>query len=174
MTQKYGDDVTPYLENAWRVIEEETKAEQTAADLLKCSTLYHMVAPGRFVPVSRETFVTDKALKRFKERNLTPLTKLYRLAGPKTIVALFSALFVLAGLCPPWVQVGTTSSNFRSRLDAGYHPILSPPEAASRFAAVQIDTSRLVVEWLCILVAALAVWFVFRRVNSQPADNRRA
>ena len=73
----------------------------------------------------------------------TPLMKLRR------IVIVTAIVFVLAGLVPPWVQT-------YDRGDAGYAFILTPPKNVR----VRLDTSRLMVEWACILAVAGVVWFL--------------
>ncbi len=154
MTQKYGDSVTPYLANAWRIIDEAAKAERIADDIPKSATLYRMVGPGRFAPASKEAIALPRIFEIVRA-----------VVNRKAIVALAAAVFIVAGLYPPWLQVCNTSG-IHSRLDAGYHSIFSPPQPSgglSPYVAIQIDVSRLVVEWVCILMAGCAAWFMCSR-----------
>jgi hypothetical protein len=71
-------------------------------------------------------------------------------------------VFVLCGLFPPWLYTYDVTAT-HSRSDAGYSFILSPPLKRGRITTadgIQLDTSRLLIEWACILAATGAGWLL--------------
>jgi len=211
MVHKYGSEVAPYLEDAWKLLEanaklgvKEGKQPVThvapnyvalddwftpAVEMLRRllgwsghsgqtvkqnkiasalsqepksgkpdSTLYRMVAPGRFAPVPEET-IDVKIFKHLRTR--------------KTIVAIAAVAFVLTGLFPPWLQTLNLES-IHERTVAGYSCVFSPPQPKAHgwdreFYGIERDTSRLLVEWSCIVVATGAAWFLCGA--SRPKEN---
>jgi hypothetical protein len=149
MRLKYGAEVVPHLQDAWKIIEEVAKVVRQPEQQSQSSTLYREVAPGKFEPVKPES----PALRFYK-----------RLRNRKIIVALAAVAFTLAGLFPPWLNTFTTNAGLLSRWDAGYSFILSPPppKKTAPYWGAQLDMTRLLVEWSCIFVAGSAAWFLFR------------
>ena len=75
--------------------------------------------------------------------------------------------FVLIGVFPPWTIRVDIPYRMHTQQNAGFHLILYPPVANpnQRFAdraSVEIDWSRLMLEWI-ILAGAVAVAFVWQR-----------
>ena len=91
----------------------------------------------------------------------------------RRIIAWTVFVFVPATFFPPWIythdQNGTNGGH--AHTPAGYHCILSPPtpETDHVVDGVSIDASRLVLEWLCILVTAGAAW-LFLNVDTGTAS----
>jgi hypothetical protein len=151
MTHKYGPEVTPFLEEAWKKIEGDAKL---ASEQVPDSTLYRMVAPGKFAPVAAQN---------------APATLSRLLWTRKTIVVVAALAFVLAGLFPPWFYtVDVTGVHFRR--DAGYSFILFPPPSSKGTLSlgdwktvwgIQLDTRRLLIEWACISVTGGAGWLLW-------------
>lgn len=186
MLNKYGPEISPYLDDAWKLLDESPKLAQQVGNIVegtktmksfegkeeteqRCSepsVLYRLVGPGRFAPVPRESTMGSLA-------NAVPAW-LAGLLTRKTIVALGAIAFVLAGLFPPWLRTLDVESVHLLR-NAGYAFIASPPTPGndgykvlqpelpgrlSPLGGIRLDTSRLLVEWCCILVMAGAAWFV--------------
>jgi CheY-like chemotaxis protein len=91
-----------------------------------------------------------------------------RLGAQKFIVLCGAVAFIWCGLFPPWLytfyQTGTRDeAGMRSQTDAGYYFILTPPPPLDRHPAygVKLDTSRLLIEWACILAVSGAAWAIF-------------
>jgi hypothetical protein len=80
-------------------------------------------------------------------------------------------VFLLATLFPPWLYVydQNGSAGAHARKPAGYYCMLTPPSPQGTGVAygVSLDTSRLMLEWVCILVTTGAAWF-FLNVDSGP------
>ena len=73
-----------------------------------------------------------------------------------------AVVFVLCGFFPPWLYTYDVTAT-HSHSDAGYSFILSPPLKYGRITTadgIQLDTSRLLIEWVCILVATGAGWLL--------------
>ncbi len=95
----------------------------------------------------------------------------------KTILIFAAGAIFVSSLFPPWLhtfyQTGTRDSyGARSEHNAGYHLILAPPSPeyeGATVAGVKLDTERLLVEWVCILAAAGAVWGVASILQSKKA-----
>lgn len=153
----------------WKARMNSKSAEQNV-EAVDSSTLYRMVAPGRFAQVKEQP----------AKANLLKL-----LWHPKTIVAVGAIAFALVGLFPPWLRILDYSGSLstHSQYDAGYSFICFPPSAKpmSRrnifddfYYGIQIDTSRLAVEWLCILIVTGAALFIQRGETSKPHDSKVA
>src|ERR1051325_3384476 len=88
------------------------------------------------------------------------------------MVTLAAITFVLTALFPPWVRRLDTSRT-HTRRDAGYSFVLSPPMLPTRdeqFYSIQLDTSRLLLEWACILATGGAAWFLFSEVKPERVE----
>lgn len=73
-------------------------------------------------------------------------------------------VFALCGLFPPWLYQVT---RFSVR-DAGVCFILTGPlPRAGDYSNARMDTSRLLVEWLCVLAVAGAGWLLTARPNER-------
>ena len=83
---------------------------------------------------------------------------------PKKIIILGAIAFVLSGLFPPWVHTRNYPDTRSIENPAGYRLIFDPPPAVqkSRFAGVQIDRARLLIQW-AIIGAIVAGVVVLRR-----------
>jgi hypothetical protein len=161
MVHMYGTGVTAYLEDAWKLIGENAKiAQQRKQDTMieapfdknetpKSATLYRMVAPGRFAPVPKET-----ATAKLSKGRLGLLCR-------ETIVIAAAVAFIAAGLFPPWLYT-VHAQGAHTLSNAGYSFILKPPPPKEDYApfGIQLDTSRLLIEWACILVFSGAAWFL--------------
>jgi hypothetical protein len=80
-----------------------------------------------------------------------------KLGVQKFILLCGSFMFVLCGLFPPWLDI----SNQGHTRSTAYSFILSPPATARGSYGVELDISRLVVEWLCILAVTGVAWIIF-------------
>ncbi len=82
----------------------------------------------------------------------------------KKIIVFAVAAFVLSGLFPPWITTFNPPGGQTAQTPAGYHLIFDPPPATmeNRFAGVQIDGTRLLIQW-AIIGAILAGAVVLRR-----------
>jgi hypothetical protein len=80
----------------------------------------------------------------------------------KQIINWAAIIFVATCLFPPWQYTADRngSEGFHSRKPAGYSSIFSPPTPKYEGVnyGVQIDSSRLGIEWAAIAVVAGAVW----------------
>jgi hypothetical protein len=136
----------------------EAYKPERAPDPLGPSVLYRMVAPGRFVPVS------DK---------IVAVKSRFGLTKRKTAVAVAAAAFAVTALFPPWLHTFDVTSGHR-RWDAGYAFILSPPqpngstEYHGQYHGIQLDTTRLLVEWACILAIGGAAWLLLGDASPRP------
>jgi hypothetical protein len=94
----------------------------------------------------------------------------------KAIVAVAAIAFILSGLFPPWLQTLDVTAT-HNHTDAGYSFILSPPLPKkgayySEDYGIQLDTTRLLIEWSCILVAAGSVWFLCGASKSKENEQK--
>src|SRR5258707_14798264 len=88
-------------------------------------------------------------------------------ATQKWIVIAAAVAIFASGLFPPWlatfdVTASHDSTGRHSENDAGYHLVLTPPprrDGASQFG-IKLDTSRLFLEWVCILSAGVTAWMI--------------
>ena len=179
MVHQHGQAITPYLEDAWKLIGENTKiAQKRKQDMIieapfdtneapKSRILYRMVAPGRFAPVAKED---------------PPAKTAERLRLRQTIVAVAAIAFIVGGLFPPWLYTLDLADGPHARRDAGFAFILSSPkmEAAPdefrsfrKFAGIQLDARRLLVEWACILAIGGAALFLCGRTVAKQ-DHKSA
>jgi hypothetical protein len=71
---------------------------------------------------------------------------------------------VLTGLYPPWVQ---TFYRARMKRPAGYSLLFTPPQVSG--GGVEIDWSRLLLQWILIAVVFGAVVWVLGRKKSDAA-----
>lgn len=89
------------------------------------------------------------------------------------IIAGVVFVFFLATFFPPWIYTHDRngSSGGHAHKPAGFYCILwSPyPKSESVDDGVSIDMSRLMLEWLCILVTAGAAWF-FMNADTRTAS----
>lgn len=71
----------------------------------------------------------------------------------KIILCVGLVLFVLMGLFPSWIEQHPTRYGIQSK-DLGHWPILMPPEPSiSTYHRVEINFSRLVVQWTVVMIA---------------------
>ena len=78
----------------------------------------------------------------------------------RLVVIVGAAMFVLAGLVPPWVFV-SRDGNVKIVVPLSYGVICWPPREGV------LDTGRLFTEWACILVATGAGFLAMRRPNTR-------
>jgi hypothetical protein len=82
------------------------------------------------------------------------------LVGPrKKILFVAAILFMLIGLCPPWIYTFNAQNLVREK-PAGYALIVSPPPPETNYPTqgVKVDLSRLIIQWLVLGVGtALAL-----------------
>jgi hypothetical protein len=143
--QRVKDELNAYL---LARKSESTKSEQ----------LYRMVAPGRFALVEKE-----KAGGRLADH----------LTSRKIAVIVAAFAFVLAGLFPPWLHTYDGPAG-HARSDAGYAFILSPPplKGMPERYGVQLDTSRLLIEWVCVFAVSGTVWYLLGDARARRAEGR--
>lgn len=77
---------------------------------------------------------------------------LKRIGLIKSIILCGAVAFLLCGLFPPWLYISSEGHTHA----AGCDFILSPPTRGN----YKLDTARLAVEWLCIVVATGIVWLL--------------
>ena len=206
MLNMCGDKIAPYLEDAWKLIEEQAKLEKQTAvpDSTRNSTSEKAEAAYAYalsllrdyvkrgarsyengisfekwsermilvhgkaaVPYLRVAWVHVKAgttptiEDTMKNDSANPIAHKFRLQSRKITLAVAAAAFVLAGLFPPWLKTFDAQA-IHSRRNAGYAFILSPPEPEGHrpYDGIQLDTTRLLIEWSCILVFAGTAWFL--------------
>ena len=84
-----------------------------------------------------------------------------RIGAQKFTLFCGAVVFVLCGLFPPWLYTHD-STGTHSRSNAGCSFILSPPLKLGMYvtAGIQLDTSRLLIEWACVLAATGAGWLL--------------
>jgi hypothetical protein len=91
--------------------------------------------------------------------------------------------FVLLGMFPPWTIRVDIPSRMHTQQSAGYHLIASPPSPyqcletyLANHASVQIDWSRLALEWIILagVVAVAFVWQLSRTGASEGHPNGAA
>jgi hypothetical protein len=75
----------------------------------------------------------------------------------KIVLVCALGLFILAGLCPPWVSTYDVIN--RPAGDSFYEFILASPEQA------KIDVPRLLIEWVCIAAAGAVGWVLTTSVT---------
>lgn len=96
-----------------------------------------------------------------------------RVGVQKGILICGAVVFVLCGLFPPWLYTYDVTGT-HSRSDAGYYFVLTPPGPKPSYGnstGIQLDTSRLLIEWACILAATGAGWVIF--IPRKPAKEQR-
>ncbi len=198
MLQKYGASVSPYLEDAWRLLEDEAKSRP-------CKAPEWIIAHGRRAYEEEITFEqwSERMLinngecvaphlrevwTRISGRSENRLANLVQKTGGrvvlirKAIIGTAAVAFVMAGLFPPWVHSLDVGGK-RAHLNAGYSFIFVPPAPVMqqewqglyapnevRYFSVQLDSSRLAIEWACILAASGAAWFLCG--TSKPVKSR--
>lgn len=86
-------------------------------------------------------------------------------ARQKRIVAAVAVAIFASGLFPPWlatfdVTASHDSTGKHSEMDAGYHLVITPPKPVNdqRAFGIKLDSSRLLLEWVCIMAAGVAAW----------------
>jgi hypothetical protein len=87
-------------------------------------------------------------------------------------------VFVIASLIPPWKQESTYKS--LAALNAGYRFIFWPPKPNRwawesfnpevRTISVQIDSTRLFIEWAIVIGATLTAFILLRNSSSARAQ----
>ena len=73
----------------------------------------------------------------------------------KSILAGTAALFILAGLFPPWLTVSYQGHTYASACRFILSPLSDPREG------VRLDAARLLIEWACILAGGTTAWIIF-------------
>jgi hypothetical protein len=81
----------------------------------------------------------------------------------KAVVQCGALAFILCGLFPPWLYTFNSSDRndaASSERSVGFRFILNAPDPSDdrNGCGVRIDTVRLGIEWLCVLVATGAAW----------------
>lgn len=95
-----------------------------------------------------------------------------RIGAQKFILLCGAVVFVLIGLFPPWLYTYDVTAT-HSRSNAGCSFILSPPlpRGNNNDYGIQIDMSRLLIEWACVLAAIGAAWMIF--IPRKPTKEQR-
>ena len=84
----------------------------------------------------------------------------------KKIVVFGAVAFILSGLFPPWITTfSPPGGGQQAQTRAGYHLIFNPPPRDSEgiFAGVQIDSTRLLVQWAIIGVILVGATVLRRK-----------
>jgi CheY-like chemotaxis protein len=85
----------------------------------------------------------------------------------------FCGIFALliATLFPPWLYTTHVRNSTTAKKSAGYGCILTPPkpERDEYDKGIELDVSRLMVEWLCIAAATCSAWLAFPLLRRQNA-----
>ena len=79
-------------------------------------------------------------------------------SAQKKVVAVGLVIIAIMGLFPPWRATIRHDGSYRSR-PCGYSFILISPGSASGFESVQIDFSRLILQWLVVTAVFGAIFF---------------
>lgn len=111
----------------------------------------------------------------------------------RVILIVAAAAMVVSGLFPPWMfTFHKSGSGFQSERSAGYALIFWPPNPGfiadhdqvfdlgpvskggpfDASCGVRLDTVRLMVEWICILVAGGAAWVCARPNRTADAASQ--
>lgn len=138
------------ISDEWEVVKSETKPTQLKPRFITVVLEVILSLCGLLIlsAVLVKLFVL---LKRFANK----------LGSQKFILLCGLFLFVLCGLFPPWRDI---SHQGHTRA-AAYSFILSPPATAGGSYGVEIDFSRLTVEWLCILAVTGVALIIFTQKN---------
>src|SRR6266436_4996606 len=96
----------------------------------------------------------------------------------KVIVLCASLAILISALFPPWLSTWDSSGTreiegARSQCDLGYHPIFRPPKPRGHGwpAGIKLDTTRLLIEWVCIAAAGCAAWVMTHRTPEKRVDD---
>lgn len=79
-------------------------------------------------------------------------------------------LFVLIGLFPPWVRTLSRPGAPKAYMSVHHKFILAPPGYDSSYNGVQVDVTRLVVEWLTIVVITGAWVMLSAKLSARPSS----
>jgi hypothetical protein len=95
-----------------------------------------------------------------KKSRASKMKRFPQYRASKKIIIAGLALFLLAGLFPPWNSV-VNSKGYYIEGSLGYHLFFDPP-IAERYASAKIDFSRLGLQWFLIVCTAGAVLYLRR------------
>lgn len=87
--------------------------------------------------------------------------------GQRTVILGGLILFLLMGLYPPWREVLNYGQGQIISQSVSYASIFNPPELKKTYKpySIEIDWSRLVIEWICVVVFTIGIVFL---VGSRP------
>lgn len=75
-----------------------------------------------------------------------------------SIIGIF--IILIMGFIPPWKYIDNDSSTYRE-MPAGYYLIFSPPELDyEQLLGLEIDISRLAIQWITVLFMMAAALFI--------------
>ena len=180
------------LQNELRQSNKETNPQINLNETLQPQQPYEPVSLQPAISLGKR--VNEKCLSFEKwsdhivERSLNSTMRFLKLLlSRKTIVILAVCTFVGAGLFPPWLYT-VEFTGTHTRTDAGFAFILKPPSPqqisqqdfilrptlAERNPAlvhgIQLDISKLLIEWACIIAIGGAAWFLSANSMAKQRD----
>ena len=89
----------------------------------------------------------------------------------KLISIIGIVIIFIMGFIPPWKYIDNESSPYRE-MPAGYHPIFLPPELdEEQLLGLEIDVSRLAIQWITVLFMMAAALFITQeKRNTKDTD----
>jgi len=110
--------------------------------------------------------ITDQAATRQPSESQPAPQRRQSFLTNRRIVICAAVVFTFLGMFPPWIEKIDIPYRMHAERSAGYSVIISPPtpdpkKSFANRASVQIDWSRLVLEWIVLgAAAATALYFV--------------
>jgi len=80
----------------------------------------------------------------------------------KKVIVFAVAVMVLMTLFPPWTQTFHRTGGATLRKPAGYSFIFDAPEPSVYAAGIQLDFSRLLLQWFVVALIAGGLVFAFK------------
>lgn len=89
-----------------------------------------------------------------------------------SIIGIF--IILIMGFIPPWKYIDNDSSTYRE-MPAGYYPIFSPPELdEEQLLGLEIDISRLAIQWIIVLFMMAAALFITQEKRDATESDEEA
>ena len=79
----------------------------------------------------------------------------------KKVIIVGIIIIMFMGLFPPWAYFLKTEKG-ELKSPVGYGLIFSPPKYAGGTARVNIDISRLIIQWVVVSSEIVAVWLLYK------------
>jgi hypothetical protein len=87
------------------------------------------------------------------------------------IILIMLIIMIFMGVFPPWKQA-FKFEEYQNENPAGYGFIFSPPRPHSIAYSVSLDVSRLLVQWVVVILAAGLFIFLSRSLGSKGMTKR--